>query len=107
MTAANAQVEKALSEARDSGRFMVAIWMTAEDGSLICRRTTWQFPADRFAEAIEQLNRMLEEERHPPKGPLPLARFLNKRPVLEPTPPFEMDGLFKKDEKLGGDLCDE
>lgn len=78
MTAANAQVEKALAEARDAGKFMVAVWMPDEAGNLICRRTTWQFPTERFAEAIGQLNQMLEEERNPPRGPLPLAGFLRK-----------------------------
>jgi hypothetical protein len=103
MTAAHAQVEKALAEARDAGKFMVAVWVPDEQGRLICHRTTWQFPTERFAEAIGQLNQMLEEERNPPRGPLPLASFL-RRPNSVPMPvgtPVEMD------EQLGGDPCDE
>lgn len=118
MMAASAQVEKALAEARAAGKFMVAVWMPDEQGNLICRKTTWQFPTERFAEAIGQLNRMLEEERNPPRGPLPLAGFLRKQKELRFDSPFSLEAgaamnegkailPVEQDEQLGGDPCDE
>lgn len=93
MAAASAQIDKALADARVAGKFMAAVWMPDEQGNLICKKTTWQFPTERFTDAIAQLNQMLEDEKNPPRAPLPLAAFLKVPPVTvfpEDTP-AEMD----------------
>lgn len=93
MTAAHAQVEKALAEARDAGKFMVAVWVPDEQGRLICHRTTWQFPLDRMSDAVEQLAKMIDDERAPRTRRLPVASFLSGRGTI-PHAPVEQPESF-------------
>ena len=97
-TSAAAQIEQDLAAARDSDKFMVAIWHADSNGNLVCKRTTWQFPYDRFSEAVGLLDRIFRDEATPPSDPLPLADFLTNR--SRPLP--DVDG-----QEEGGRPCGE
>lgn len=93
MTGALSQVDRAVESAKDSGRFMAAVWYIGENGELICKRTTWQFPLDRMSDAVEQLAKMIDDERAPRTRRLPVASFLSGRGTI-PHAPVEQPESF-------------
>ena len=97
MIGASAQIDKTLKEARDHGQFMSVVWFVDDKGILHCKKTTWQFPNDRLAEATGLLQKMIEDDLTPPKMPLPLASFLSNKfepfngKMVIPPRPIEQD----------------
>lgn len=46
---ARLQIMTSVGNAREAGKYMVAVWSVAEDGTMTCNRTTWQFPTGRLS----------------------------------------------------------
>lgn len=78
LNSAMVQVVDAQNEARTSEKFMSVVWFVDEKGIVHCKKTTWQFPTDKFAEAEVLLHNMIQDELHPPRRPLPLAEAIAK-----------------------------
>lgn len=91
--------EAALEEASKRDEFLAAVFFVDEEGKLVLKRTTWNFPRDRFGEVSGMLTGNLMEEvrkqSEPDRSPLPLAArkkfgFEDGAAVL-PRFPFERD----------------
>lgn len=93
ITGALAQVDQAVEAAKDSGRFMAVVWYVGENGDLICRRTTWQFPMEKMDQAVRQLEKMIADEQAPRAKQLPVAPFLLARGKI-PHVPVEQEESF-------------
>jgi hypothetical protein len=78
LNSAMVQVVDAQNEARTSEKFMSVVWFVDEKGVVHCKKTTWQFPTDKLAEAEVLLHNMIQDELHPPRRPLPLAEAIAK-----------------------------
>lgn len=78
LNSAMGQIVAAQNEARASEKFMNVVWFVDEKGVVHCKKTTWQFPTDKLAEAEVLLHNMIQDELHPPRRPLPLAEAIAK-----------------------------
>ena len=90
---------EAIVWARDHGSWMSVAWFITEDGKVeLGRRTTYQFPKGKFAEALGLLAMDLAEEKQAQlPSPLPMARL---RPFAEETQPPAADGSDLDDDPL-------
>lgn len=80
------QIEQDLEAARETGKFMVAIWSVEgekADKQVLLRRTTWQFPGDDLVSAANTLTRECKKE----------AAFLDPAPQ-PPLPEADLSTLF-------------
>ena len=80
----------AVDEALERDCLMTAVWSVDERGALHLRRTTWQFPTERFQEGFDMLQGDILTEIDPTPEPLPLANFLDQTVVAPPVMPDEV-----------------
>lgn len=93
---AQQQAASAIGEATDSSHWMTATWAVRNGRVELTCRTTYQFPRDRFAEAVGLLAIDLAGERQGSlPGPLPMAHV---RPYVEEPQSPVVDG--PEDESL-------
>ncbi len=79
------QIQRDVNEALEQTHLMVAVWSIDQTGRMTCRRTSWQFPLDRFNEVVENLRRCLFNEGLE-QAPLPVAEFLRKTDPMPVVP---------------------
>ncbi len=83
---AEASIKAVMKQVFESGKWMIATWVIDDDGVVIARRTTCEFPREKFDTAVGQLVRDVNleaprEEQSEAHGPLPLVIFIS---VLTP-----------------------
>lgn len=85
-------VQRALQEATEDGKWMVAVWSVAGDQLRLLTRTTWQFPVGDVEVALTQVRQsMVVLQPAPqtlavkPMEPLPIAAAFSPRPAELPA----------------------
>lgn len=99
--------DRSFIDAVNAGRWMAAAWKINQDGSMEMRRTTFDFPKDRLAEASKLLSENVGDELSNvilPTSPLPEAKDFvvaaeKSFDVADDAPDEDFDDKFYEDDE--------